>query len=212
MSDNARSIFYGLLRDEFAPELRKLGFKGSGSNFRRIRGDVVNTVNIQGNKYGGSSAVNLGLHLAFLPVYWNNENPDLSKIKEVDCEFRNRLAPRGKRDYWWKYGGLFSSSTKQVSHLIETYLHVGEPAFSKYDTTAKVANMISIEEIFSGNYIEVFGGITEVRAALTMARVHEHMGNPDLARAFATAGMTSLGRATVLKPQFEEILERVQRS
>ncbi len=209
MSNDARKIFYGLLRDEFAPELRKLGFKGSGINFRRIRGEVVNTVNIQGNKYGGSSAVNLGLHLSFLPVYWSNEVPEVSKIKAVDCEFRSRLAPKGKHDYWWKYGGLFTSPSKQVSHLIETYQEVGEPAFSRYDTIDKVADMVSIEEIFADNYIEAFGGITEVRAALTMARIHEYMGSLDLARAFANAGMTNLGRATVLKPHFQEILDRI---
>lgn len=209
MPDNTRKVFYGLLRDEFAPKLRELGFKGSGSNFRRIRGEVINTINIQGNKYGGSSAVNLGLHLTFLPVNWKDQLPDTKKIKELDCEFRNRLAPKGKHDYWWKYETLFKSPSKQVSHLIDTYLKVGEPAFSKYDTVEKVADMISIEEIFSDNYIKAFGGMTEVRAALTMARIHQHLGDSDLARAFASAGMANLGRATVLEPQFREVLARI---
>jgi len=209
MPVDTKKVFYGLLRDEFAPRLRELGFKGSGSNFRRIRGEVINTVNIQGNKYGGSSAVNLGLHLTFLPVNWEDQLPDIKKVKEIDCEFRNRLAPKRKHDYWWKYGGLFKSPSKQVSHLIDTYLKVGEPAFSKYDTVERVANMISIEESFANNYIEAFGGITEVRAALTMARIHQHLGNSDLAHAFATAGMENLDRAAVLKPRFQEILDRI---
>ena len=208
MPNDPRKIFYGLLRDEFAPQLRMLGFKGSGSNFRRIRGDVINTVNIQGNKYGGSSAVNLGLHLAFLPLYWNNELPDVAKMKAVDCEFRNRLAPKGKSDYWWKYGGLFNSPSKQVNHLIETYRQVGEPAFTEYDTVEKIAEMISVDDISSRDFIDIFGGLTNVRAALTMARVNEHIGNLDSARAFAHAGLENLGRATMLEAQFTEILER----
>lgn len=69
--------------------------------------------------------------------------------------------------------------------------------------------MISIEEIFSDNYIKAFGGITEVRAALTMARIHQHMGDSTLAHAFATAGLANLGRATILEPQFREILARI---
>lgn len=209
MTADPKKVFYGLLRDEFAPKLRELGFKGSGSNFRRVRGEVINTVNIQGRRHGGSSAVNLGLHLTFLPLNWKDELPDTKNIKEVECEFRNRLAPKGRHDYWWKYGGLFNSPSKEVSHLIETYLDVGELAFSKYDTVEKIANMISIDQIFADNYIDAFGGVTEVRAALTMARIHEHMGNLDLARAFATAGISNLGRATGLKPRFREILDRI---
>ncbi len=208
MSNDPRKTFYGVLRDEFAPELRKLGFKGSGSNFLRIRGDVINAVNIQGNKYGGSSAVNLGLHLAFLPLYWNDQPPDVAKIKEVDCEFRNRLVPKGQSDYWWKYGGLFTSPSKQVNHLIETYHRVGEPAFAKYDTVEKIAEMVSVDDISSNEFIHVFGGITNVRAALTMARVNEHIGELRLAQAFAQVGLENLGRATVLEVQFKEILER----
>lgn len=208
MPVDRKKVFYGLIRGEFAPRLRELGFKGSGSNFCRVQGEVINTINIQGNKYGGSSAVNLGLHLTFLPVNWKDELPDLKKIKEVDCEFRNRLAPRGKHDYWWEYGDLFNSPSKQVRHLIETYLDVGEPAFSEYDTVEKVADMISLDQIFADNYIEAFGGITEVRAALTMARIHGYLGNLDLARQFAEAGITNLGRATALAPCFKEILGR----
>lgn len=209
MSTDTKQVFYGLLRDEFAPRLRELGFKGSGSNFRRIRGDVINTINIQGNKYGGSSAVNLGLHLTFLPVNWRDELPEVTKIKEVECEFRKRLAPKKMHDYWWKYDGLFTSPAKQVSHLKKTYFDVGEPAFAKFDTVEKIASMISLDQIFADNYIDAFGGVTEVRAALTMARIHENIGNLDLARAFATAGMSNLGRATPLKSSFREILDRV---
>ena len=209
MPADTKKVFYGLLRDEFAPKLRELGFKGSGSNFRRVRGEVINTINIQGRRHGGSSAVNLGLHLTFLPVNWKDELPDTKKVKEIDCEFRTRLAPRGRNDYWWKYGGLLDSTSKQISHLVDTYLDVGEPAFSRYDTVEKVANMISIDQIFTDKYIDAFGGVTEVRAALTMARIHEHLGNFDLARAFAAAGMTNIGRATALKPRFRELLDRI---
>ena len=210
MPRDAKKVFYELLRDRFAPELRKLGFKGSGSNFRRIRADVISTINIQGNKYGGSSAVNFGLHLTFLPLYWNNELPEVPKIKEVDCEFRDRLAPKGESDYWWKYGGLLSSPSSRVDHLVKTYMQVGEVAFSQFDTVEKVAGMISIDDVSSKRFIKVFGGVTDVRAALTMARVHLHLGKFDTARQFADVGLKNLGRATVLRPQFLKILEQIR--
>ena len=206
MSADPRKMFYSLIRDEFAPKLRELGFKGSGSHFRRIRGEVINTINIQGRTHGGSSAVNLGLHLTFLPVNWADQLPDLKTVKEIDCEFRNRLAPGGEGDYWWKYRSLLSAS-KNVAHLIDTYLAYGEPEFSKFDAVEKISNMIALDEIRADNYIKVFGGITAVRAALTMARIHRHLGNNDEAGAFAEAGLANLGRGIRVKPQLEEILD-----
>ena len=70
MTAEHKQAFFGVLKDEFAPELRNVGFKGSGRHFRRINGEVINAIWIQGDKYGRGCAVNLGLHLTFLPVNW----------------------------------------------------------------------------------------------------------------------------------------------
>jgi hypothetical protein len=49
--------FHDLLKRDFAPLLRGDGFKGSGTTFRRISGEVIHVVNIQGSKYGGQCCV-----------------------------------------------------------------------------------------------------------------------------------------------------------
>jgi len=106
-----KQIFYEILKNEFSPKLREVGYQGSGQNFRRVSNETINVVNIQISKYGGSCAVNLGLHFAFLPLNWSAELPVGKKIKEVDCEFRMRLSPKVNHDYWWEYDGLLSSPT-----------------------------------------------------------------------------------------------------
>ena len=96
-----KKAFYKQLREDFYPNLRECGFKGSGQHFRRVNGDVIHAINIQNNKYGGSCCLNLGIHLSFLPIAWpKDQMPDLGKIKEIDCIFRRRLAPTGKSDFW----------------------------------------------------------------------------------------------------------------
>ena len=65
---DAKKEFYSYLKNEFGPQHREIGFKGSGSHFRRVNDEVIHCINIQGNKHGGSCAVNLGLHLTFLPI------------------------------------------------------------------------------------------------------------------------------------------------
>ena len=57
---DAKAVFFDVLKSEFAPKLRELGFSGSGQHFRRVRGEIINAINIQGNKYGNSCAVNWG--------------------------------------------------------------------------------------------------------------------------------------------------------
>ena len=82
------------LKIKLAPLLRGHGFSGSGVNFRRHVGDVIQVLNIQGSRYGGSCCVNLAVHLTFLPTVLGDA-PDPKKITESLCEFRKRLAPDG---------------------------------------------------------------------------------------------------------------------
>jgi hypothetical protein len=136
---------------------------------------------------------------------WCADLPDPRKIKEVDCEFRTRLAPRMKGDYWWKYGGLLSPPAKSARHLIATYLEFGEPHFRRYDSLEKIASMISIDAVRHGAYIEAFGGITSVRAALVMARIHAGLGHAAESRRFASAGLANIGGATILRGELERL-------
>lgn len=201
-----KKVFYDVLKKEFAPKLREIGFKGSGQNFYRAKDDVINIINIQANKYGGSCAVNLGLHLSFLPTNTGMDLPEIRNIKEYDCEFRMRLAPRNKMDYWWKYGGLLNSPTKNARHLIKTYFEYGEPHFKEFDEVEKIASMLTLEDIENNDYIKVFGGVVPQCGALAMARIHKHIGNISEAKEFARVGLKNIGRAVALKSAFEEII------
>lgn len=205
MSADKKRIFFQILKDEFSPALRQLGFLGSGSNFRRVRGEVIHVISIQGEKYGGQCAVNLGLHLNFLPITWNNKLPDVKRMKEVDCEFRTRLAPNGCVDYWWEYGGLFDSPTKNVRHLLDTYIRNGETKFTSFPTVEAISNMFSVTDILEQDLLRGFGEMTPPRAALAMARIHSHLGNKNSAREFALTGLNRLGRALTLKSALERL-------
>jgi hypothetical protein len=203
---DARAAFVDVLKSEFATKLRGLGFSGSGKHFRRVDGEIVHAINIQASKHGDSCAVNLGLHLTFLPVNWRNALPHARKITVIDCEFRMRLSPEMKSDYWWKYGDLMESPTQSARHLIATYLECGEPYFQQYGSIEKIAAMISVDEIKQGSYVHMFGGITPVRAALAMARIHLHWGHTIESKQFAEVGLANIGAANLLRREFESIL------
>lgn len=207
-SEDYKDIFYTQLKESFFPVLRNLGFKGSGQNFRRISGEMIHTINIQNNKYGGSCCVNLGLHLTFLPVSWSaDQMPDSKKVKAVDCEFRKRLAPGGKNDYWWKFKGkgLFGKPSKSVAHLKETYLNSGEPEFKKYQSVEDLIHRLTPAAVEKEERIPVFGEVAPARGALTMARIYQHSGDFKLCRRYAQLGLKVIGSAYGLKSELEKL-------
>ena len=125
-----RKFFFDQLKERFIPLFRKSGFKGSGNHFRRITNEVIHALNIQGNKYGGSCCVNLGVHLSFLPMFGVDPSNllDLKTVKVGHCEFSKRLAPSGHTDFWWGYSGNISGDTSNnIDHLVATYVAEGEP-------------------------------------------------------------------------------------
>lgn len=216
----AKETFFNCLKTEFAPKLRKLGFTGSGQNFRRIQNEVIHTLNIQINKYGGSCCVNLGLHLTFLPIAGGTQLVVPQKLQATSCEFRWRLTPPDFTDYWWAYeenefahlpfgmeGGKGHGPQEKARHLVTTYEMYGEPQFQALMTIEAVANLFPPEAIGSGERLSPLYAFTPTRGALTMARIHRYLGNKDLARQFARQGLQNSGKARALIPEFEEILE-----
>ncbi len=204
MSDKKK--FLGVLKDEFGPRLREIGFKGSGQNFRRINNEIINIINVQGNKYGGSFAVNLGMHLTFLPNNWSSELPDIKKLKAYECEFVMRLAPNNKADYWWKYEGIAVNPEKKARHLITTYFKYGEENFQAFKSLDDFIKIFTIERLKKDKYAGRLKDKSLVRGALTMARIYEYIGQTQNAKIFANVGLENIGKATTLKPEFERIL------
>lgn len=94
------------LRDHVAPRLRQLGFKGSGTTFRRRVEDTWQVVNFQSSQWSDrtrvSLTINLGVGIDRLPnpsgVPWKPAGP-----LEYQCQFHARAGAlaRGGRDYWW---------------------------------------------------------------------------------------------------------------
>ena len=95
------------IRAVLVPQLREDGFAGSGRTFRRAVNGCVQVVNVQGSRYGGRFAINLGLQPLAIPDV-TGVFPDPRKISEPGCEFRRRLSSTGA-DQWWIHDSLAES-------------------------------------------------------------------------------------------------------
>ena len=86
------------------PRLRKLGFTGSFPHLRRVRGDCVDLVVFQFNKYAGSFVV----EIAFLTAeeaksHWSGARK-LAGATVYDAKKRYRLGAAQGHDHWVVFG------------------------------------------------------------------------------------------------------------
>lgn len=203
MSD--RLQFQNQLKAVLTPALRSEGFRQSGLTFRRILGDVVHVIQVQGSQYGGQCCVCLGIHLGFLPTGGSNGPCDPKSIKEPDCEFRSRLTPEGKSDHWWSYGTT-EGETASVCSIRDLYQQQGASYFGRFsrfpDDFVRVTPETPEDEI-AFLFPRCFG---PVRRDLALARIYGHIGDRASARFFATRGMAAVGPATALKAALRPFL------
>ncbi len=201
----SRDFFNAALKTEVAPALRVLGFKGSGQNFLRVAGEVINAINIQPSKSGDAAYVNLGLHFAFLPPCWTEESRPIAKWREPDCEFRVRLSPRPGFDHFWNYGPGQAEAVSAARSIVAIYCEIGESLFERFRDPVAVANAVSCEMLESGSVKGFPWRLTTVRMALALSRINQRLGKNAESMRFAEFGLGHHGRAAGLKSALQRL-------
>ena len=173
------------LRLHLAPVLRADGFKGSGRNYRRTVNDMVQVVNVQGSRWGGSFAINLGLHPLALPIR-SNQPADPGKINEIDCAFRRRLR-EDEKDQWWSHDSA-ESAVVAVQAAAGVYQRVGRALLERQSGPAAPIWTLRPEELDQASRrLEGFTLYTLREGALAslMTQIRHASGDVAAARAFA---------------------------
>lgn len=198
--------FHELLKSDFLPVLRADGLKGSGSTFRRILAERIDVVNVQGSRYGGRCCVNVAVHFPFLPSASGIPVGEPKKLKEYDCAFRSRLHDANEPDHWWTYGTNGSETKASVTSLVDIYRRRSARFFAKFEPFPQVFEQITPSEMDGGNLSNMPpGSLTRVLAALTMARIMNHLGCQEKCREFAEIGIRHLGGAVGLRTELERL-------
>ena len=155
------------IKDHLSPALKSDGFFGSGRTFRRISGDYIHVVNVQGSRYGGMFAVNLGIQPRCIPDVLGN-SPDATKIREELCEFRRRLSET-MSDQWWDHEGSKESMDAAVRAAASVYSTSGRRLFSELSGPKSPLHKITPTQFEAGHHS--FSGFrsTKVRMARSLA-------------------------------------------
>jgi hypothetical protein len=191
-------------RTHFEPVLRAEGFKGSGRHFRRIADSLAQCVSLQGNRYGGSFAINLGIQpLAILGVMGRRPvNP--GKIQEVDCEWRRRLS-EGASDQWWDYDLSAASKDRAAAAAAEVFRAHGLAVFAAMSGPSSPLFVVDPHSFEHGLYS--FSGFqsTKVRMAFALSQLRKASGDIRASRDFAKIALANLGSAGGLRKELSEL-------
>jgi len=201
-----RKQFHNQIKQVFIPVLKADGFSGSGNTYRRVRGDVIHVVALQGSVNGERCCVCLGIHLSFLPGSGAPTTSDPTKIEEPDCEFRTRLTPSGQSDAWWPYGTTESEAKESAESICSLYQQIGAPYFDRFSSFPDDFTRVTPAMLTSQAELPFPKGGTFVRLALALARIAQRVGRNEDARQFAEAGLAKVGPAVSLKNAFKQII------
>jgi hypothetical protein len=191
------------IREHLGPVLKNDGFSGSGRTYRRISGDLIHVVQVQGSRYGKRFAINLGLQPRSIPDVIGNP-PDAAKIKEELCEFRRRLS-EGKGDQWWDHSGSKESMEAAVRAAASVYATIGRKLFSEHSGPDSPLYKVTPAQFEAGQYSFSGFGSTRVRMARALALMRQAAGNLVDAAAFARIALAELGAASALRAELEAL-------
>ena len=188
------------IRAAFAPLLQSEGFAGSGRRFYKCAGPWVQISTVQGSRYGGSFAVNLGIHFASAPDLAGNQ-PNPKTMNEAHCEFRRRLS-ESDADMWWKHEADQASMLTAVESAASMYRRLGPRCF---ELACAALNSITPLALASGNYDLLGFGSTKVRLALALSRIGKLEGRADESREFAAFGVEHAGSSGFLQSELQAL-------
>jgi hypothetical protein len=191
------------IKDHLSPVLRSDGFFGSGRTFRRLSGDFIHVVNVQGSRYGGSFAVNLGIQPRCIPDALGN-SPDAAKITEVLCEFRRRLSET-TCDQWWEHEGSKESMDAAVRAAASVYTTAGRRLFCELSGPESPLHKVTPAQFEAGHYSFSGFSSTKVRMARSLALMRQSAGDLADASGFARLALANLGVWQAFRAELEAL-------
>lgn len=190
------------IKVRLAPALREDGFSGSGRNFRRLNGDMIDLLQIQGSMGGDAFYINLAIQPVGAPCVLG-ELPDFKKLKVQNCLFSRRLEPA--RHDRWSYGLAAASMDAAVDDAKSVYSLDGRAAFATASGPHSVLKTVTASQLANGDVdLAGFGGLG-IGTIQSLAVMRFVSGDRVEASAFARLGL-SHGARTGLRDELEAII------
>lgn len=143
------SNFKKLVTAHFAPNIRKLGFKGTGFLYRKINEHYTNVIQFESyRRLGGAVRMLLGVyfqHIDFDEVSITERLP-VNKVRVCDCDICFFLSPHDFGQ-WWTYAETLEGNRDVIYKIWNMFLLVGLPFFDEFENYPKPFTQISLNDL-----------------------------------------------------------------
>jgi hypothetical protein len=196
------------IQSHFAPTLRLDRFSGTSKRYWRVVGGQCQVVEVQGSRYGGKFAVNMGIQPMSVPLL-SGGAPEPKSLHDIECLFRRRLAVQ-RGDQWWEYQPNQLSMDAAARDACAVYEQVGRGQLEFLAEPNSPVNTLTPETFALGKYDFKGFGNTGVLMAWTLAHMRKAAGKNAEARGFAELAFKEIGDGlggSSLKAGLRKLLE-----
>jgi hypothetical protein len=187
--------FRKLANKYFSPNIRQLGWKGSGFHFyKHDSNHVVNIFGIQGAWYGGSVCCETAIHFDFIPDLAQKEI-DIPKISYASCLIRKRLSPKAVGDHHWTFRDNEEDDIKSVNQIWEAFKTHGTNFYNDFANFPYPFDAINVNDLKTNpNYklLDKYYITNSINFTWLLKEINLFIGKPDIAKEFSMYGLSQM--------------------
>jgi len=186
------SEFKKLVNKHFSPNIRELGWKGSGFHFyQQNPNHVVNIFGLQGSWIGGSVCCETAIHFDFLRDVAHKEI-DITKTTYASCLIRERLSPKGEGDWHWRVSNKEENNLNSINQIWEAFKTYGLKFYNDFANFPYPFDIIRPNDLsISTNYkiLNKYHVPNQIELAWLLKEINLFIGKKEIAEDFCELGM-----------------------
>lgn len=139
--------FIQIQKERLTPYLKSLGFKGSKNNFYKHNSPWIHVIQIFKDHYGGSCALNVGVHLDYIENQLGNLIVP-SKFRLEDAMIDKNIE-MDNGNGWYYYGLTHEEGCETIDIMIDAFERKGIPFLEKYESYPHPFSDITFDDILN---------------------------------------------------------------
>ena len=186
------SEFKKLVNKHFSPNIRELGWKGSGFHFyQQNPNHVVNIFGMQGSWLGGSVCCETAINFDFLRDLAHKEIA-INKKTYASCLIRERLSFRGEGDWHWRFSNKEENNLNSINQIWEAFKTYGLKFYNDFANFPYPFDIIRPEDVSTKDHYQILNKYSipnRIHFAWLLKEINLFIGKKELANQFAEFGM-----------------------
>jgi hypothetical protein len=201
------SEFKVLVNKHLSPNIRQMGWKGSGFHFyQQDANRVVNIFGLQGSWHGSSVCCETAIHFDFIRDL-KGKQIDVSKTTYASRIIRKRLSPKGVGDYHWTFKDKEEDNIASINQIWNAFNTHGMDFYNDFANFPYPFDIIQPKDLRVKNNYQILNKYyvpNQIHLTWLLKEINVFIGKQEKAKEFSELGMTrALEHAKSMASQFK---------